>query len=284
MTSLALRGVDCHLHVYDSRYPFIESPRYVPHVSQIGTARQFTEVLKSHGLSHALLVAAAPYGGNNGPVLDAIRESGGRYKGVALLPDPEVSDRTLEEMGAGGIVGIRVNLALGLQEIEGRTAERLLHRMAEIGWFLDIHCEGDDLAHALPLLRRTRVKLLVDHCGRPDPALGLEQPGFRTLLELAREERSHVKLSGPFRFSRAPAPHEDVDPFVRAVVQAYGVQRCVWGSDWPFVNVPERIDYGPQLACLERWLPDAADREAVLRSTPARLFGFALEREAAVHS
>ena len=48
----------------------------------------------------------------------------------------------------------------------------------------------------------------------------------------------------------------------------------MWGSDWPFVRTDERIDYGPELACLQRWLPDEADRRKVLWDTPARLFGF----------
>jgi hypothetical protein len=39
--------------------------------------------------------------------------------------------------------------------------------------------------------------------------------------------------------------------------------------------VDERIDYGPPLTCLQRWLPDAADRRRVLWETPSRLFGFA---------
>ena len=37
------------------------------------------------------------------------------------------------------------------------------------------------------------------------------------------------------------------------------------------------MDYGPPLVCLQRWLPDPADRRAVLWDTPARLFGFAVD-------
>jgi predicted TIM-barrel fold metal-dependent hydrolase len=36
----------------------------------------------------------------------------------------------------------------------------------------------------------------------------------------------------------------------------------------------ERMDYGPPLVCLRRWLPDPGDRRAVLWDTPSRLFGF----------
>ncbi len=278
------QGIDCHLHVYDDRYPYIPNPRYLPPDTARGTARQFAAVLEAQGLSHALLVGAAPYGGNNGPVLDAIRDSGGRYKGIAVLPDPAVDERALTQMHDAGIVGVRVNLALGMGEILGKAAHTLFERMAEMGWFLDIHCENDDLHEALPILEKTRVQLLVDHCGRPDVSRPLDQPGFAALLRLGAEGRAVVKLSGGFRFSRQQFPYADTDVFAAQILRVFGTRNCVWGSDWPFVNMPERVDYGPQLACLSRWLPDEADRQDVLWNTPARLFGFQQEVADVAHS
>jgi predicted TIM-barrel fold metal-dependent hydrolase len=83
------------------------------------------------------------------------------------------------------------------------------------------------------------------------------------------------KVSGPFRSSVEGHPWRDVDPFVEAVLEAFTPDRCVWGSDWPFVRMDERVDYGPALAWLRRVVPDEARREKLLWSTPARLFGFA---------
>ena len=48
----------------------------------------------------------------------------------------------------------------------------------------------------------------------------------------------------------------------------------MWGSDWPFLRAPERIDYGLTLAVLGKLLPDPVDRRKVLWDTPIRLFGF----------
>ena len=108
-----------------------------------------------------------------------------------------------------------------------------------MGWFLQIHCEGDELVQAMPVLRRTRVRAMIDHFGRPDIARGLAQPGFAALLELGRSGEHVVKLSGPFRCSRESWPHRDVDPFIAAAIEAFTLDRCVWGSDWPFVRVDE---------------------------------------------
>jgi hypothetical protein len=48
----------------------------------------------------------------------------------------------------------------------------------------------------------------------------------------------------------------------------------MWGSDWPFLRAPERIDYGLVLKLVERLIPDPGDRHEVLWETPMRLFGF----------
>jgi predicted TIM-barrel fold metal-dependent hydrolase len=53
-----------------------------------------------------------------------------------------------------------------------------------------------------------------------------------------------------------------------------GPERYVWGSDWPFLRAPERMDYGPLLALLERHVPDPADRRRILVDTPRAVLGF----------
>ena len=72
----------------------------------------------------------------------------------------------------------------------------------------------------------------------------------------------------------APIPDGGGGDDHRAAIAAFTLENCVWGSDWPFVRLDARVDYGPTLACLVRWLPDEADRNQVLWETPKRLFGF----------
>lgn len=268
-------AVDSHAHVFAPGHPFAADLPYVPHPSQQGTAAQFRAVLDAHGLTHGLLVGAQPYLYDNTPLLRAIAGSAGRFKGVALLR-PGVTERDLASLAAAGVVGIRFNLStFGMREFTEPGADRLLAQIRDLGWFLQIHCEGDELAAAMPILRRAGVRVMLDHFGRPDVSRGISQPGFAALLELGRAGTNVVKLSGPFRCSREGYPYRDVEPFIAAAIDAFTLDRCVWGSDWPFVRTDERIDFGPLFACLRRWLPAEADRDAVLWRTPARVFGFA---------
>lgn len=54
-----------------------------------------------------------------------------------------------------------------------------------------------------------------------------------------------------------------------------GPDHCVWASDWPFLRMPERVDYGPLLALPAHQVPEEDDRRAVLWDTPHREYGFA---------
>jgi len=271
----AARAADCHAHVFcDHAYPFSPDTLYHPHASQAGTPAKFRAVLDAHGFTHGLLVGAGPYGPDNRCMLSAIANSGGRFKGIALVT-PALADRELAALADGGVVGIRVNLmGHGMRPLIEPGAERLLARVKELQWFLQIHCQKDELVEAAPILRKAGVRVMIDHFGRPDVARGVSQPGFRALLEFGRSGNAVVKLSGPFRSSGEGYPYRDVDPFIAAAIEAYTLERCVWGSDWPFVRMDERMDYGPPLTCLPRWLPDPEDRRKVLWDTPARLFGF----------
>ena len=76
------------------------------------------------------------------------------------------------------------------------------------------------------------------------------------------------------RASKRGPPHNDLDPFARALLRAYTPAALVWGSDWPFLRTGGRTDYGPFLARFEALVSDARMRRAILATTPGRVFGF----------
>ncbi|MEP7276962.1 MAG: amidohydrolase family protein [Betaproteobacteria bacterium] len=269
-------GVDSHCHVFDTTlFPYSPDAGYRPPPQEAGTPAQLAAVLDAHDLSHAVLVnPTSGYGDDNRCMVAALRASGGRFKGIARVR-PGTASRTLTDLRDAGVVGFRLDLITdGVAVLHDAAMPGLLAQARDMRWLVQVQCEGDQLHEALPLLRDARVPLVFDHCGRPDALRGIDQAGFQALLEFGREGH-HVKLSGPFRFVNAFAPAAAVEPFVAALLDTFTPKRCVWGSDWPFLRLPLRMDYGPVLANLHRWLPDDRDRREVLRETPARLFGFA---------
>jgi predicted TIM-barrel fold metal-dependent hydrolase len=269
------KGVDSHCHVFDiARFPYSPEARYLPPEHEAGTVEQFSAVLDAHRLSHALLVSpTSGYLYDNRCMLAAIREGKGRFKGIARLR-ADTGERALAELRDGGVIGVRLDLvADGVASLRDPDLSRLLGAVREMRWLAQVQCERDQLDEAAPMLRAARVPLLFDHCGRPDAELGVDQPGFKALLAFGRDGH-YVKLSGPFRFANAFSAKARIKPFVEALLETFTPQRCVWGSDWPFLRMSRRMDYGPVLANLEHWIPDEHDRRQVLWETPAALFGF----------
>lgn len=270
--------IDCHAHVIaPSRFPYADGPGYKPRPDETGDFDAFRRVLASHGISHALLVQPSCYGYDNACMLDAMARSNGRFKGIAVLA-PEATDEEMLSLKRKGVVGIRLHLMRSDPTALSRPdAGRFLAQVKALGWFVEVYATGDVWCGIERILRQSGVTVLIAHLGEPDPSRGVDQPGFQAVLALGRETDAVVKLSAPFRTSAQPFPHADVDPFVAAVIDAFGLDRCVWGSDWPFINTSQQVEYGRLLEVLTRWLPDPGHRNRVLWHTPARLFGLSCD-------
>lgn len=274
MGALNEQKIDCHNHILDpERYPYSNETRYRPAGQEIGTEAQLHTVCDVYNVAHCLVVEPnSGYGLDNSCLLDAIGRSNGRFKGVAVVRN-DASLGELEELKARGIVGIAFNATYHSTDFYLDTGP-LLQRMARLGLFAQVQVKGDQLPALMPLLMHSDTPVIIDHCGRPVLANGLNQPGFVALRNLAKRETSAIKLSGLYKFSQQNFPYADSWPFLRELVDAFTLDRCVWGSDWPYLRAPQRIDYGPLLHLVDLLFPDVRDRQRLLWDTPRRLFGF----------
>lgn len=269
--------IDCHNHVFDpSRFPYRSDTVYRPSGQEVGTAAQFANVLDACGVQHALLVGpTSGYRTDNACMLDAIAHGQGRFKGIAVV-DNDIGRRELTALQDAGVVGVAFNPAMEGVEMLA-DAEPLFDRLADLGMFAQIQATGDQLLALTGLIDKTRTRILIDHCGRPEPKQGVQQAGFNTLLRLADNGRTYVKISGLQKFSGETYPYADAQIYANALISAFGPDGCVWGSDWPFLRAAERLDYAPLLRLFERLVPDISARRKILWETPSRLFGFGVE-------
>ena len=97
----------------------------------------------------------------------------------------------------------------------------------------------------------------------------------RRFLDMVRDGRCWVKLTGPYRISSfANLPYEDVFPYAEALLDA-APGRLLWGSDWPHVMQTKPMpNDGGLLDLLARWVPDPELRQIILVDNPASLYGF----------
>ena len=131
-------------------------------------------------------------------------------------------------------------------------------------------------AHLAPLLtlcqRYPALRVVIDHAGKPDIAGGAWQPWADALARLADETQAVCKLSGLLtEAGHAPAP-PGVRPWARHVLDCYGPQRTVWGSDWPVLE--RAATYTAWWDQTQTTLAEfsAADRAAVLGGTATRIY------------
>ncbi len=266
--------VDAHFHVLDpGRFPYAPDVAYRPAGQEVAPFAQYRQVMAAYGIRHALVVGPnSGYGLDNRCLLDTLAQGQGSLRGVAVVRD----DATREELlalRAAGVVGVAFNATvMGVPYYA--EADALLRLLEDLDLFVQVQVEHDQLLGLLPQLQRHGTRCIVDHCGRPDPAAGLSQPGFQALLALGRSRRAAVKLSGWQKFSRSGPPYDDALPYVRALIDAFTLDACLWASDWPFLKAPQRLDVGPLIANVERLLPDAADRRRLWWTTPRRWLGF----------
>ena len=268
------RKIDCHNHILDPiRFPYQAGVAYRPSGQEIAPYEQLMLVMDSYGVQHSLVVGPnSGYGTDNRCLLDALTRAGGRLRGIAVVPH-DISLDGLASLQAQGVAGVAFNLAVWGAAYYQDTGS-LLEKLEALGMLLQLQSEGDRLLALLPLLRSSKVWLLIDHCGRPDVARGVAGAAFQAVLALGRDGRAWVKLSGYDKFSRLPHPYADTVPFVRALVDAFTLDRCMWGSDWPYLKAAQRVDYGPLLRLAATLFPDPADRARLFWDTPNRLFGF----------
>ena len=263
---------DAHVHVFGphSAFPFAEGRPFTP---ADAPKEKLFAMHAQMGIAHCVIVQSTCHGFDNAVTADAIAAKKGAYCGVALAP-PTVEDAELKHLDALGFCGVRFNFMKHLGKGVGiGEAIALGGRLAKLGWHLQVHFESSLIDELAPWLKRSPVPVVIDHMGRVDASLGVDQPAFRKLLDLIRDKKFWVKVSGSERISRRPPPHEDAIPFARKLVSEFG-DRVLWGTDWPHPNLDRIPDDGMLVDLLSEIAPSEAQRRALLVDNPQRFYRF----------
>ncbi len=263
---------DSHVHVFGpaSVFPYAKDAPFVPHDAP---KEKLFAMHATIGIEHCVIVQSSCHGFDNRAVADAIHAANGAYLGVALVP-VSVGDAELKRLASQGFRGVRFNFMKHLgtgTKIEDVIA--LTQRLALLDLHLQIHCESSLIRELAPSLQKSAVPVVIDHMGRVDASLGLEQPDFRALLELLQDKKFLVKVSGSERCSKLKPPYEDALPFARKLVEEFG-DRTLWGTDWPHPNLAHVPDDGVLADMLAEIAPTEAQQRALLVDNPQRFYRF----------
>jgi 2-pyrone-4,6-dicarboxylate lactonase len=266
---------DVHAHVCGpaSRYPFIPERLYTPPDASPADYRHMLDTL---GLTRGVLVQPSIYGTDNRAMLDGLALDPKRLRGVAVVPF-DVSVAEIERLHTAGVRGVRsniVDLKTGKGQLPLDELRSLALKVKPFGWHLEFLMHVDEFPQLDTQLANFPIDVVFGHLGYVPTAKGLETAGFAALKRLMRDGKAWAKMTAPYRLTLSEMSYPDVTPFAQALVEA-APERLIWGSDWPHVFIRTGMpNDGDLFNLFARWVPDAAMRERILVTNPARIYGF----------
>lgn len=189
----------------------------------------------------------------------------------------DVADQVQSWAELPGTVGARIVL---LEDTApgSKQMQALINAATQANLPVNVLCWGRldlfaELARSNPY-----TQLVLDHCGltqtfKPPPP---ENPfaDLDEVLALAAFDNVVIKISGACTLSRQPYPFSDIWPPLAKVFQAYGMERCLWGSDW--TRATAFVDYAAALNCfLEPGHLSASEQALVMGGNLSRIYGWA---------
>lgn len=284
--------VDSHLHVWAtaeeaaSKFPYAGSDQTPPpQLRDAASPEALLERMGEAGVDGALIVQPINHKFDHSYVANAMKKYPDRFKGM-LLHDPslsaELAVERLEELVLSGFVGVRFNPYLwpggGLMSEDGGGGLAVYKRCGEMKVPVGVMCfKGlglhiDDINSLIS--KSPETPLILDHLG----FCALNDEGdeaFELLLGLAKCPNVYVKVSALFRntgdsdsFPYDKVKSKRFDP----LLEAFGADRLMMGSDFPFVIETEG-GYTGAVNTVKSWIPEGGDQNAVMGGTAERLFG-----------
>lgn len=266
-------AVDAHCHVFGpaSRFPYAPERKYTPADAPKEKLWELRDLL---GFERNVIVQASCHGRDNRALVDALHDSEGRARGVAVI-EPSVSDAELAMLNDAGVRGVRFNYLKRLASPpRPEVVDDMARRVDRLGWHIVLYFEAPDLPDLVDHISSLQAPVVIDHMGRPDVSLSPEGPQFQLLLQLM-DDNDHIwcKVSCPERLSiSGPPDYNDVVPFAKKVVERFP-DRILWGTDWPHPNMKSHMpDDGKLVDLIPRIATTDALQAKLLVDNPLRLY------------
>ena len=198
--SLPPGSVDAHCHVFGpgAEFPFAPERKYTP--CDASKAQLFG--LRDHlGFARNVVVQATCHGADNSAMVDALRASGGKARGVATVRR-EVSDAELKRLHQAGVRGVRFNFVKRLVDFTPKDELiEIAGRIVEHDWHVVVYFEAADLPELIDFFTALPTTVVVDHMGRPDVTKPVDGPEFARFPQIHATTRERL-VQGDL--SRAP--------------------------------------------------------------------------------
>ena len=238
--------------------------------------------LRDHlGFDKNVIVQATCHGADNRALVDALRASNGKARGIATVKR-SVTDAELKQMHAAGVRGTRFNFVKRLVDFTPKDELlEIAQRIAPLGWHAVIYFEAVDLPELWDFFTALPTTVVVDHMGRPDVTKPVDGPEFQLFIKMMREYPNiwskvtcpeRLSVTGPPALNAEQNAYRDVVPFAKTLVETFP-DRVLWGTDWPHPNLKNHMpDDGLLVDFIPHIAPTTALQQKLLVDNPMRLY------------
>jgi L-fuconolactonase len=231
--------LDAQVHAYERNHPGRPWVGTLYGPAEV-TGDQMVAAMDEVGVDGAVLVSPfSMYRYDASYALEVYAAHPGRFRLVKPVDptDPAMVDTIDEWARTKGTVGIRIFLRDNVStDPDDPAINRVLAAAARHALPVNVACTGRLNQAGQLAARNPNTRVVIDHLGMPQPH---EPPApaepfadLPELLALAAHDNVAVKISGACTLSHEPFPYKDIwDPLGR-VFDAFGFDRCMWGTDW----------------------------------------------------
>lgn len=233
--------VDTHLHlVYPERfsYPWLAG---APAINKPWTVESYWDEARSLGIETALHMEVDVAEGDILAESDFVLTLSG-IAGAIASGRPENPDfpAHLEELAAiPGIKGVRRILHEAPNDLsQSDLFAENIRRLADFNLSFDLCVRHDQLPIGQELVEKApEVTFILDHCGVPEVLGAGLDPWRDNIRALARLPNLNAKISGIVAYSGPDWTVDTIRPYVEHIIDCFGWDRVVWGSDHPVVTL-----------------------------------------------
>lgn len=231
--------IDAQVHAYERNHPGRPWAAVLHGPAEV-TGRDMVAAMDAVGVDGALLVSPyTMYGYDASYAIDVYNASPGRFALIKPVDpgDPAVADTIADWKQTKGAVAIRIMLNRGMPTDAGDPGlGRVLAAAARNGLPVNLLCWGRlEQAHAMAA-RNPDTQIVIDHLGLQQP---FEPPpparpfaDLPKVLKLAERPNVVIKITGACTLSHEPFPYDDIWAPLGRIFDAFGMDRCLWGTDW----------------------------------------------------
>jgi predicted TIM-barrel fold metal-dependent hydrolase len=236
---LPMAIIDSQVHAYEAntpKRPWATVPNWPAHV----TGDEMVAAMDKVGVDGAIFISAfSMYRYDASYAVEVQRAHPGRIAIVKPVdPDnPDVADVVADWKKTDGAVGIRIMLTKeNKRAADDPGLDRIARAAVRYDFPVNLLC-WDNLEAGTALIdRNPDTRFIIDHLGilqpRTPPAPPEPWAALPKVLALASRKNAVIKVSGACTLSREPYPFPDIwDPLAR-LFDAWGFDRCLWGTDW----------------------------------------------------